>query len=144
LYWYLIDIMTATLNFKEFFVELGKLLYAISLADGKVQEEEVIKVNELIKNELIELSKQTDEFDTNSAFYTAFSFETNFDRSTDIEEALASFLDYLTKNKSFLSNDLLDICLSCVKKVAETVNGIEESEQKVISQLVIDINKIFS
>jgi|GEM_PF-769073 len=136
--------MTKTLNFNEFFIEFGKLLYAVANADGSIQKEEEVEINTLIKNEFIKISSDTDEFGTNSAFYTGFSFETMVDRKVDVAIAYQSFLLFLSNNKNLINRSLCELCIRSVKDIASKVNGIDENEQKLINELSYEIDKIFA
>jgi uncharacterized tellurite resistance protein B-like protein len=49
---------------KQYYIELGKLLFAIAKSDGKVQQKEVIGFKQLITSELLKLEKGQDAFGT--------------------------------------------------------------------------------
>lgn len=131
-------------DIQTYFVELGKLLYAIAKSDGRVQVEERKKLNEIVRNELVEICRRTDEFGTNLAFYSEFSFDTISDRNLSAEIAYNSFINFLNAHKDFIPEKLCKISISSVRKIAESSQGIVETEQKFIDRLESDIQKIYN
>ena len=127
---------------REFYVELGKLLYAMAKADGKVQLEEVKALHNLVRDVLIKIEKTTDEFGTNTAFYTEFEFETLVDKKADMAAAYKSFISFITANKSHITKNMTDLCIESVEKIAEAFEGIVVSEQLLIDKLNADFKRL--
>ena len=59
---------------KHYYIELGKLLFAIAKSDAKVQEKEILGFKKLILSELLKLEDSTDQFGTDNAFFSEFEF----------------------------------------------------------------------
>jgi uncharacterized tellurite resistance protein B-like protein len=131
-----------TFDKKQYYIELGKLLYAIAKADGKVQMEEVHDLHKLVRNVLLKLESKTDEFGTNNAFYTEFEFETMLDKKADMQEAYASFFKFMSENKKHITTPMKNLCISSVEKIADSFDGIVTAEKSFIDKLKMDLDHI--
>ncbi|HPD65891.1 MAG TPA: hypothetical protein P5050_10185 [Bacteroidia bacterium] len=130
-------------DIQNYFIELGKLLYAIAKTDGIVQFEERKKVNEIVRDNLIEICKRTDEFGTNLAFYSEFSFDTISDRNIKADKAYQSFIAFVENHKHHIPETLIKLTISAVEKVAEAHQGIIEDERAFIEKLNNDLQNIY-
>ena len=134
--------MNTKFEIKEFYVQLGKLAYAVAIADGRVQHEEIKDLHKLVRNELMIFEQETDEFDTNLAFYTEFEFETRIESKSQQGEIYDSFIKYLKENRKFITPQLKNICINTVKKIAEAYGGIVDNEKIIIDKLEKDFEKL--
>ena len=64
------------MNHKKYYIELGKLFYAIANADGKIEPKEIAALREIIQNQFVTVEAESDEFGVNDAYYAEFEFET--------------------------------------------------------------------
>ena len=130
------------MDYKQFYIELGRLLYAIAKSDGTVQDEEMKEFYQIVKKELLPLEDSTDEFGTDRAFYTEFEFEAMLDRGASVNEAYLSFVKFLKANSKDVNDQVKQICLNAVYKIAEAYAGIERSEQFFIDRLKDELDKL--
>jgi len=119
------------MDFKEFYTELGKLLYAVAKADGEVQDEELHKIYQMVVNDLSDeiLFDRGDEVD---AYYTEFEFEALIDRNVDIHAAVNSFVDYFERNEDKFNDKMKQTTLKAMIAVADAFEGIIPEEQALI------------
>ena len=75
---------------RNYYKELGKLLYAVAKADGKINPHEVEELKRIIKSELVPAEKETDEFGTDTAFYIEFEFDIYEEMDIDADVAYDS------------------------------------------------------
>ena len=94
------------LNYKDFYKELGQLLYAIASSDGQIDKKEVEALQEFVLKELASFEPASDSSGMNLAFYTQFEFEDMENKKAPAQEVFTSFLAYLKKA------DLTCYCLS--------------------------------
>ena len=130
-----------TMDHKEFYQELGKLLYAIANADGKVQKAELKQLQKIVSDELVPLDDTTDEFGTNAAFITEFMFDVYEGTKQDVEKAFNSFLGYLQINKPMLDEKHKKAVISAAHKVAEAFKGMTDEEKQLIKTLEKEIKR---
>ena len=58
--------------YKQFFSELGKLLYAVADVDGSITQKEKKTLRELVAKELLSLVNKKDEHGTDVGFFISF------------------------------------------------------------------------
>lgn len=127
---------------QEFYIETGRLLYAIAKADGNIQESEREKIIQIIKDQLKPSDESHDAFGTENAFYTEFEFERLMDYDVKVRDAFQSFIEFAEDNKEDLTPELRKLILSMVEKVAVVYNGMEDSEQVLIEKLKRKLNEL--
>jgi hypothetical protein len=121
--------------YKKFYKQLGKLLYAVAKADGKIQEPEVKAIHEIVTTDLAPLENSVDPFGTDAAFYAEFEFELLRDREVKKDKAYQAFLDYLKENDKHIKPHLRNLAITAVEKVAEAYQGTEKAEADLIADL---------
>lgn len=118
---------------KQFYVEFGKVLYALAVADGHVSEKEKNAVIKLIKEKLAPIEDVPDRFGTDLAYYAEFAFETEEDLFDTKEAALESFITYLKVSNIRLPKTVKEACLDILKTLARTSGRrISVEEEKII------------
>lgn len=121
--------------YTRFYKQLGKLLYAVAKADGKVQEPEVKAIHEIVVADLLPLEESIDAFGTDAAFYAEFEFDLLHDRNVHKDLAYKDFVNYLKENDQHIDAQLRALILKAVEKVAEAYHGTEEPEAELIADL---------
>ncbi|HML84743.1 MAG TPA: hypothetical protein PKE52_06245, partial [Bacteroidales bacterium] len=111
------------MDYQEFYIETGRLLYAIAM-DGAIQEDEKSKMLNLVRDTLRKLEGSVDAFGTSNAFYTEFELERLIDFNVDSRESFDSFIDYFESNRSEMTSDLKSIIIQMAEEVAEAWDGV--------------------
>ena len=125
---------------KDFYIHLGKLLYSIAIADGTVQDEELDELRVLISNELSDdnLFNQDEE----NVFHTEFEFEVQMNKKTSRNAAFHSFINFLDENSESFTEELVNVTVLAVKRIAKSFDGICDEEQEMIDELNNRIRKL--
>jgi uncharacterized tellurite resistance protein B-like protein len=123
------------MDYQEFYIETGRLLYAIAMADGAIQEDEKSKMLNLVRDTLRKLEGSVDAFGTSNAFYTEFELERLIDFNVDSRESFDSFIDYFESNRSEMTSDLKSIIIQMAEEVAEAWDGVVAEENAYIIRL---------
>ncbi|HAQ65977.1 MAG TPA: hypothetical protein DCR43_09035 [Bacteroidales bacterium] len=123
------------MDYQEFFIETGRLFYAVAMADGEVQPSEQSLILDIIRRNLKELESSSDAFGTANAYYTEFEMERLIDFKVEPIEAFNSFVDFATENLSDISPELRLQLLQMAENVAESWNGVEHSEHDLLERL---------
>jgi tellurite resistance protein len=119
---------------KDFYIHLGRVLYAVAKASGTVHDKEVKKMYEVVITDLSTEELFDDEGD-NEAFYTEYEFESLRDSNAEIECTFCSFMKFLDENQDFLTKKMRERCITAATKIAEAYEGIDKNEQKLIDEL---------
>jgi uncharacterized tellurite resistance protein B-like protein len=105
----------------------GELLYAIAIADGEVQQEEIEALEKLLKEH--PWAKEI-----------KWSFDYEKEKSHSLEEAYSKAIDICKENGPDPEYKyLLDVMI----KVADAFDGIIPQEKKVIDSFVNDLKERF-
>ncbi|MFO0479049.1 MAG: hypothetical protein ACK50L_09785 [Bacteroidota bacterium] len=133
------NITNSELNYKQFYKELGHLLYAVAYSDGKVRKKEVDALREFVLKELAPFEPSTDSSGMNQAFYTQFEFEDIANKNEEATIVFSSFKDYLQKNASNINEQLKSSMIQAVEKVAQAYKKTNKLEQVMINKLKEEI-----
>jgi uncharacterized tellurite resistance protein B-like protein len=132
------------MDYKLFYTELGKLLYAIADADKNISRHETDAMKKLINNELIFLENSFDEFHTDTAYYAQFEFEYLDETIAEPLDALESFLDYLSEHKTELTRKMLLATKRAAVKIAEAHYKVNNKENKYLFRVLKAVDEILA
>jgi len=120
----------------EFYLAFGNLLYSIAKSDSEVQLEEIEEIHKITRNELKELSENSDE-DVNyfNSLMTDSGFLNSHNANLPAELALDKFIQYYNDHKDQFKPWIKEFCLNSVIKVAEAYDGIVTEEKQIIVNL---------
>lgn len=127
------------MDHKRFYKELGKLLYAVAPADGKVHPNEVAKFRQLIRDEVVPVESSRDQFGTDNAYYAEFEFEMLSDRDFPAADAYHPFTQYLQEYNGKIDAEMKKLCLHAAVKVAEATHGINKKESTYLTDLKLQL-----
>ena len=82
-------------NIKQYYKELGKIVYAVAIADGKINPEEITTLHEFVAKELAANENAVDSSGMNEAFYVDFEFEESIRKNLTIETAIKSYAKFI-------------------------------------------------
>lgn len=114
---------------------MGKVLYAIAAADGKIHPAEVARLRTLVREEVAPVESSQDQFGTDNAYYVEFEFETLADRNFPAADAYHSFKTYVKEYEGKIDPVMKQTCLSAARKVAGAVHGVNRAESAYLSDL---------
>ena len=103
--------------YKNFYSEVGKLLYALAKADGQISAEEINEIHQLVLKDLVPLEDSSDEFGTDSAYYVEMEFDFLNENSYDRDVAFDSFISYVEDHYTAFDERLK----TAIMDVAETL-----------------------
>jgi len=118
-----------------FFKELGRLLYAIAAADGRVAEAEVAALKRIVKEELVPQHNGTDHFGSDKAFFTEFEFDVLAERNATAEGAFDSFTTYMALHHHDLSPDRKELIYRAADAVATAFHGVDKKTVPYLEEL---------
>jgi uncharacterized tellurite resistance protein B-like protein len=120
--------------YKEFYSELGKLLYAVSDIDGTISEAERNKLQEIVKKELAPLEVHVDKNGTNTAFYSEIEFDFLDEQAADAEAAFESFMNFVEDHHTAFDEKMIKASLRLMKELAAAYYGTNKKEKELIQR----------
>lgn len=118
-----------------FYLALGKLLYAVAIADDSISKKEKQTISNLISERLLKKERETDRFGTNDEWITQFSFETSEAMSLKEEEAFENFLEFTHEYRNELNEDELSLCLKLAEHLSDAYYHANNKENKLLIEL---------
>jgi|ERR1017187_1952264 hypothetical protein len=131
------------MEYKRFYAEFGKLLYAVANVDGKITKKERTELLDLVKMELVPLEKHTDEYGTDAAYYVEIEFDFLDEQIVDADAAFNSFINYVENHKTAIDKRLITATRTISLKLAEASNETNKKEIKLLKRLNQSLDSIF-
>lgn len=128
--------------YKEFYSELGKLLYAVADIDKVITQQEKKELQKIVRNELVPYEKHTDEFGTDAAYYSEIEFEINDEEIIDSDSAFNSFIDFISEHHTAFDEKMKKVCIHVVEEIAASYRGKNKKEKELIKKLKNKLAKI--
>lgn len=130
------------MKYKDFYAELGKLLYAVADIDHVITQKEKKALYDIVKNELVPSERHTDQFNTDVAFYTEMEFDFLDESIGDTEAAFNSFIDFVEDHHTAFDERMKKVSLHVAKELAQAYHGTNKKEKLLIDKLKEKLNKI--
>ena len=127
-------------NIKQYYKELGKIVYAVAITDGTIKPEEVEALHEFVIRNLANYELSTDSSGMNKAFYVDFEFENSVETHLNIETAIRSFARFIHVNYEKGDELLLQHSYKLIEKVADAYS--REKEKEVVLKVKSGIDQI--
>lgn len=113
-------------NIKQYYKELGKLVYDVAIADGVVQNEERDKLHQFVLKALANNEHTYDSSGMNQAFYVDFEFEESERNNINLNGSIASFSKFIQQNYEPNDKQLIDRSVKLLEVVATAYSKNKE------------------
>lgn len=120
---------------KELYQNLGKLFYAVAMADKNVRPIEVEKLRESIKEHWLELDEAEDEFGTDASYQIEIVFHWLQEEEKDGKMYFEEFQDYYKDHKGFFTPEIKSLIWKTADKIAYAFAGKNKSELILLNKL---------
>jgi hypothetical protein len=128
--------------YKNFYAELGKLLYAVADIDHVITPEEKKKLQDIVKNKLVPQDVHTDAFGTDTAYYTEMEFDFLDEQIGDAVVAFESFIDFVEDHHTAFDKQMKNTALRIAKELAAAYEGTSRKERALLEKLQKSLRKI--
>lgn len=131
--------MKTTVNMKQFYKELGKLLYSIAFADNKVRKQEILELHEIVSKNFASFEFASDSSGMNLAYYADFEFEECLKKGISAKEAFASFLEFINSHISEIDPVIINQTVKAIHKVADSYKNTNKNESEMINNIEAEL-----
>ncbi|HWB62726.1 MAG TPA: hypothetical protein VG603_04375 [Chitinophagales bacterium] len=121
--------------YRQYYSELGKLLYALAHADGKIGEKEKAALKELVRTELVPKEKHNDTFGTDAAYYAEIEFDILEDSEPDVDAAFDSFLFFIENHHTAVTTEMRQATIRVTDKMAHQYKNTGKKEASLLATL---------
>ncbi len=119
----------------ELYQNLGKLFYAMAMADHSIHVQEVEKLNEVVRDYWLEVDDIEDEYGTDSAFQIVSVFDWLLEYEKDSEEIYEEFEAFYTDNKLLFTPKIKNLAISTSRAITASFSGNNKSELILLGRL---------
>jgi len=128
--------------YREFYSEIGKLLYAVADIDHVITQQEKKKLQDIIKKELVPAEQHQDIFGTDAAYYAEIEFDFLDEQIADAEAAFESFIDFVEEHHTAFDKNMKKVCIHIAKELADAYRGTNKKEKLLIEKLKQKLEKL--
>jgi uncharacterized tellurite resistance protein B-like protein len=122
------------MNHQLLYKELGRLLYAMAAADGRISPAEARRLHEVVQGELVPMEPATDKYGTDQAWITEFEFDVLAEQEADAQGEF-DFIAYISQHRKELTPELRATILRMAEAVAQAFHGVHRKEQTLLNAL---------
>src|SRR5690606_9051266 len=124
----------------ELYQNLGYLFYAVAMADHRVHEKEMEKLNELVKDHWLEVDDIEDEFGTDAAFQITTVFDWLVDQGKNGDEIYEDFEEYYLGHKLLFTPSVKALTMATSRAIAAAFSGNNKAELVLLGRLGLLFN----
>lgn len=120
---------------KEFYQKLGKLFYAMAMADKTVRPGEVQQLRNDIRKYWLDLDDAKDEFGTDVAYQIEIVFDWLQEEEGESETYFREFSGFYKEHGAMFSEKLKSLILKTSSHIASSFAGRNKSELILLARL---------
>ncbi len=124
----------------EFYQALGKLFYAVAMADKHVRPVEVQRLRKYVRKYWLEVDQFEDEFNTDSAYQIEIVFDWLEEEDKNGEDYFKDFEEFYKNHTSKFSPEIKSLILDTAEAIAGSFAGKNKSELLLIFKLKLLFN----
>lgn len=121
----------------ELYQNLGKLFYAVAMADHSVHGKELEKLNQLVKDHWLSVDEVEDEYGTDAAFQIATVFDWLMDQGKNGEEIYEDFEEYYLEHQLLFTPSIKALALATSRAIATAFSGSNKAELVLLGRLTL-------
>jgi hypothetical protein len=119
----------------ELYQNLGKLFYAMAMADHSVHMNEMEKLNEVVREQWLEVDDIEDEFGADAALQIITVFDRLLEYEKDPEEIYAEFEVFYTEHELLFTPKIKNLAMSTSRAITASFYGSNKSELILLGRL---------
>ncbi|KKL73360.1 hypothetical protein LCGC14_2075700 [marine sediment metagenome] len=119
----------------ELYQNLGKLFYAVAMADKKVVPKEVEKLKEDVRKYWLEVDAIEDEFGSDAAYQIEIVFDWLQNEEEESQFYFDEFVDFYKEHPSRFDPKIKELILKTADDIASSFAGRNKSELILLSKL---------
>ena len=120
---------------KEFYQNLGKLFYAMAVADQHVHDKEIARLKEVVREHWLQLEDSVDEFGTDAAFQIESVFDWLLEYEKDGDAYYKEFEAFYHDHKTLFSAEVKNLTMTTARSIAAAFYGSNKAELIVLARV---------
>lgn len=123
-----------------FYQKIGKLFFAVAMADGSVRSEEIDRLKQIVRNTWLPHDDIIDEYGSDAAFQIEIVFDWLLENEQDAMTCFEEFREFYMENTKVFSVDVKALILKTANAVASAYAGKNKSELTLLGNLQLLFN----
>ncbi|SDR07347.1 hypothetical protein [Flagellimonas zhangzhouensis] len=119
----------------EFYQSLGKLFYAVAMADDEVRPAEVTRLRKYVRKYWLDVDGFEDEFHTDAAYQIEIVFDWLDDEEKGADHYFEEFKEFYTEHADKFTDKLKALILETAESIASSFAGTNRAEMLAIFKL---------
>ncbi|NDV17030.1 hypothetical protein GO009_13435 [Muricauda sp. TY007] len=119
----------------EFYQNLGKLFYAVAMADNNVRPVEIKRLRKYVRQHWLDIDEIEDEFHTDAAYQIEIVFDWLNGEEKDGEEYFKEFKEFYKEHPEKFTEPIKKLVVETAESIAKSFAGKNRSEMLAISKL---------
>ncbi|MEC7264940.1 MAG: hypothetical protein VXW38_14470 [Bacteroidota bacterium] len=119
----------------EFYQNLGKLFYAVAMADNEVRTVEKERVRKYVRQYWLDVDQVEDEFQSDAAYQIETVFDWLEEEEMDGTEYFDQFKDFYKDHPQKFTPALKKLIMETTESIASSFAGKNRSEMMVLMEL---------
>ncbi|WP_375323904.1 hypothetical protein [Flagellimonas sp. GZD32] len=119
----------------EFYQSLGKLFYAVAMADNEVKPAEVTRLRQYVRKYWLDVDGLEDEFHTDAAYQIEIVFDWLQEEEKNAEEYFDEFKEFYLEHADKFTDTLKGLILETAESIANSFAGKNRAEMLAIFKL---------
>ncbi|SKB59107.1 hypothetical protein [Maribacter arcticus] len=119
----------------ELYQNLGKLFYAVALADKNVRPIEVEKLKETVKQQWLSVDAIEDEFGSDAAYQIEIVFDWLKEEEKESELYFEEFKDFFKEHNGRFNKKIKVLIWKIANAIASSFSGKNKSELILLSKI---------
>jgi oligoendopeptidase F len=119
----------------EFYQNLGKLFYAVAMADDNVRPVETKRLRKFVRQKWLEVDNFEDEFDTDAAYQIEIVFDWLEAEEKEAQEYFEEFKEFYKDHPEKFTPELKQLIVDTAESIASSFAGTNRSEMMTIFNL---------
>ncbi|MEB8328856.1 hypothetical protein OO009_05775 [Flavobacteriaceae bacterium KMM 6897] len=126
----------------ELYQNLGKLFYAVAMADKSIRPIEVQRLKEAVKEKWLNVDTIEDEFGTDAAYQIEIVFDWLQEEENDGQIYFDEFKDFFEEHKERINPDMITLIWKTAEAIAASFAGKNKSELIILAKLKLFLKSI--
>lgn len=126
---------------KEFYQNLGKLFYAVAMADHSIHVKEIERLKEVVRNYWLDIDDIKDEYGADAAFQIENIFNKMLEYEKDAENIYEEFEAFYMGHKILFPPKIKQLVMATSRAITSAFAGSNKSELILLGRIELLFNK---
>ena len=126
---------------KEFYQNLGKLFYAVAMADHSIHVNEIERLKEVVRDHWLDVDEIRDEHGTDAAFQIENIFNRLLEYEKDADDIYEEFEAFYMDHKILFPIKIKQLIMATARAITSSFAGSNKSELILLARIELLFNK---